>query len=181
MKTIDIYKRGAGSGWYQAIVDDEDFERASQYTWYARVRRGKLHNVYRIDKGPPCMRCISMHHEITRVPSSQHMDHKNRNAGDNRKCNLRVCSPAENQCNHGPRADGCVKYKGVSYRKHARKYSARIKLEGEELWLGYHDTAELAAIAYDEEAIKVHGDYAWLNRDHFPGLSDGGRGRDRYG
>jgi len=171
-----IQKKRRDSGWYRVCCDDEDYERLSQFKWYVSVKNGRLKAIYRIDKSGPIMTNITMQHEVLGLPSHQIIDHKDVDPGNNCKDNLRPCSAGENRCNQRPRIDGGVKYKGVSYRRHAKKYAARVRLDGQETWLGYHNTAISAAVAYDEGAEKIHGEFAWLNRDHFPEVRMGGKG-----
>lgn len=63
-------------------------------------------------------------------------------------------------------------YKGVEYRAKKGKYTARIQDNPQGgkrgKFLGWHSTAEAAALAYDAAAIEVWGENAYLN---FP--SDG--------
>ena len=43
------------------------------------------------------------------------------------------------------------------------KWNARIGIDKKKISLGYFDTPEQAALAYNEAAQKYHGDYAKLN------------------
>lgn len=90
----------------------------------------------------------------------QHVDHINRNRQDNRIANLRLATDYLNQANSGPRKG---KYKGVRERKYGR-WCAAIRDHGKAVHLGYFDTAEQAALAYNEAAIRCHGEFAVLNK-----------------
>lgn len=97
-----------------------------------------------------------------------HVDHKNRNPLDNRRENLRESNANQNNCNKGKikMINGkktSSNYIGVTYDKKAGKWRSRLKHEGIEENLGYHDTEKDAAMAYDNAAKKYHGEFASLN------------------
>ncbi len=62
-------------------------------------------------------------------------------------------------------------YRGVEWAQSRAKFRARIQPASGERgrWLGYFDTAEDAARAYDEAARIVYGENAYLN---FPGAGE---------
>lgn len=67
------------------------------------------------------------------------LDHIDRDKLNNRIENLREASPSCNQRNTETRANNTSGVKGVSWCKRARKWRARIKINGEDIHLGYHD------------------------------------------
>jgi HNH endonuclease/AP2 domain len=78
-------------------------------------------------------------------PGDPEVDHINGNRLDNRRSNLRVASHSENEQNrHGLSANNTSGYRGVTWNKRARKWSARAKLNGHSHFLGYFDTPEEA-------------------------------------
>lgn len=89
------------------------------------------------------------------------VDHVNGDGLDNRRSNLRPATRAQNARNGRSRRDG---YRGV-YRV-GERWKAQISR-----CLGYFDTPEEAALAYDAAARKFHREFAHLN---FPekGVSD---------
>ena len=82
------------------------------------------------------------------------LDHINGDRSDNRLCNLREATSAENKQNIKARADNKVGYLGVSpYRS---KYQARIRVDGTQIYLGNFDTPEQAHQAYLAAKAKLH-------------------------
>ena len=88
------------------------------------------------------------------------VDHINGNKTDNRLCNLRECTHKENLRNRG-RNTGRNLPKGVY--KHGKKYLSKIRADGVEHYLGLFPNIKSASDAYDEAAVRLHGDYAKLN------------------
>ena len=89
-----------------AIVDADDYERLTAHKWNAGANKGRYY-AQRKSNG----KTIKMHHEIIDVPPSFLCDHINHNTLDNRKCNLRVCTSAQNARNRLPRQDCKSSYK----------------------------------------------------------------------
>jgi hypothetical protein len=84
------------------------------------------------------------------------LDHRNGCRYDNRIENLRLCDDASNQWNSKPR--GGRKFKGVTMLRNG-KYQAVCGKS----YLGLFESAEAAALAYDEVAAKRYGEFARLN------------------
>lgn len=57
------------------------------------------------------------------------------------------------------------RYKGVGYHVKYHRWQAVIRVDGKLTWLGYFDTEQEAADAYDEAAEEAYGNEAILNRD----------------
>lgn len=144
-----------------AVIDTEDAERIIEMgmwcavrdsgdRWYAICpikRNGSWHNVY-------------LHRAVMNVDDPNVIvDHINGDGLDCRKANLRLATPTQNARNVRVRG----RYRGVSWDKCRGKWRARIQVDGKTLFLGYFDTAEEAAKAYDEAALKHHGEFASLN------------------
>jgi hypothetical protein len=102
------------------------------------------------------------------VDSQSQGDHVNRNRLDNRRCNLRACTPAENGRNK--KARGGSQYHGVAFlycTKGGKRYgpyiTAGIFINGKRMYLGMFKTETEAALAYDAMARKYFGEFANLN------------------
>lgn len=88
-----------------------------------------------------------------------HIDHINGIRTDNRICNLRSVTNAENRRNQKRRTDNTSGVAGVRWHKQAGKWNARIRLNGKEKSLGVFVDKQ-AAIAARKKAEKEHGFHA---------------------
>ncbi len=145
-----------------ALVDDEDFEELSRYKWAANNTDGSRYYAIRSSsiKSPGGKHKISMHRFLVDAPSGMCVDHVDGDGLNNQRANLRVCSQAENTRNQGKRRDNTSGFKGVYFHKRDLKWHARIKTNGTQISLGYHNTPGEAYRAYCEAAKKYHGDFA---------------------
>ncbi len=148
-----------------AWVDDEDYERLVQWKWHCL----KIGYAARTKKEAPNRYMIYMHRLILNAPSNLQVDHINHNTLDNRRCNLRLCTKAEQQYNiqtQRTRKDGKRSsiYKGVSHRFDTRKWVAILYHNGHKVFRHEYLTEIEAAIAYNEQAKKYFGKFACLNQ-----------------
>jgi hypothetical protein len=115
-----------------AIVDDEDFEYLNQYKWYCSFYGYAV----RDEGGRKNKKAIPMHRFLNGTPSGLVTDHINRNKLDNRKVNLRSVTGSQNCTNRGLNKNNVSGHKGVIWRKDIRRWSARIKTNYKEIYLG---------------------------------------------
>lgn len=86
-----------------------------------------------------------------------HIDHINGNRGDNRFCNLREATQAENNQNHhGQRSNNTSGVKGVVFDKRRQKWLAQISANRKHYHLGRFDTIEQATEAIRAGRAKYH-------------------------
>jgi len=143
-----------------AIVDANDFIRVSQYSWYLHkggyaARKLKLNKV---------SKTIFLHHFVTETDYKYIVDHINGNRLDNRKQNLRIVTAQQNAFNRSVnRYKNSSQYKGVFWSKEKKLWLSLIKIKGKSNHLGYFNTEIDAAIAYNENAKTLFGEYARLN------------------
>lgn len=142
-----------------ALVDDEDYEALSAHKWFARRTIYGVDQIYAYrDRGR-----ILMHREITQAIDGVFVDHQNHNTLDNRRCNLRLCTPSQNQANRRKMAGTSSVYKGVYWHKGKARWQAAIKVNGRHISIGRFKTAEAAALAYNAKASLYFGEFAFLN------------------
>ena len=122
-----------------ALVDAADFEWLNQWRWclsmgYAVRTQGR--------------RTVLMHRLILDLDfgDPRQGEHINRNRLDYRQSNLRIAErgDADNQQNHGLRADNSSGYRGVSLYGRTQRWQAQASLSGKMHHLGYFDTPEQA-------------------------------------
>jgi len=143
-----------------ALIDDEDYDLISQYKWHVIEKHGYYANTKVKISGK--QKNLSMHRLIMNAQPGQYVDHINHNTLDNRKSNLRICTAQQNQMNK-KKKPGLSMYKGVAWDKICEKWSARIKFNGKNLYLGRFDEEIEAAKAYNEAASKYFGEFAHFN------------------
>jgi hypothetical protein len=157
-----------------AVVDDEDFEWLGRHKWhrakkwkgdyYARTSMyaGKLNGQHQTD-------FRYMHRMILGAKKGQLTDHKDGNGLNNRRKNIRLCTPSQNSRNSKPHSDAKTThgFKGIYLSKKFKppRYVAQIKVKRgstKKRSRGFH-TPEEAARAYDTLARQHFGEFAWLN------------------
>jgi hypothetical protein len=138
-----------------AIVDAADYERLNRYRWNAFESGGKIYARRSVPGGT-----VLMHREIMNAPPGMVVDHIDGNGLNNRRNNLRLCTPQQNEHNKPPRG-GRSRYKGVY--PHGDKWEARIKHNGRTHHLGLFDDETEAARARDRKARELQGPFAYLN------------------
>lgn len=89
------------------------------------------------------------------------IDHIDRDKLNNSWGNLRQVTQAENQMNKSPRKNGLSRYVGVTFCNRRRKWKAQIGLDRKTYNLGYFETEEAAAMAYQAAKPKMHRIGAW--------------------
>jgi hypothetical protein len=91
------------------------------------------------------------------------IDHINGKRDDNRIVNLRLATPSENLRNRKKPCNNTSGHKGVSWIKRYGHWQATIKFDGKNKNLGNFATREAAAEAYNQAALKYHGEFANLD------------------
>jgi hypothetical protein len=154
-----------------AIVDKEDYKWLMEWKWHA-IHRITVRKVV----GPTEVwyagrTGMLMHRQILGLRNGDGIltDHVNHDGLDNRRKNLRKATAIQNAHNRNISEYNRTGYKGV-YRAEVYgprninpRWGARISVNGKLFYSKYFDTKEEAALAYNELAIKYHGEFARLN------------------
>ncbi len=148
------------------MVDAEDYDRLARYKWYCIGSGGYLYA-----KRSEGRRMIKMHRDIVQPPAGFYVDHKNHNTLDNRKSNLRICTPAQNSFNRIPSEKGTSRYKGVYWSSDRKRWIAVIGFRNRLIHIGCFDYELDAAVAYDDKAAELFGEFAALNCQYRPELA----------
>lgn len=151
------------------IVDEDRYNELKMFRWkpgkdgYAQAKSKRV--------------WIKMHRIVIGAKEGEIVDHINGNVKDNRYENLRIVDHYQNSANRRRVEGGTSQYKGVyRYTQKVKKENmiyeytywwAKLKKEGKVVYRQRFNTEFEAAKAYDEQAIKWHGEYARLN---FPQL-----------
>ncbi len=93
-------------------------------------------------------------------PEGYEVDHINHDGLDNRRCNLRLATRANN-CHNQRSFKGSSKYKGVW--RVGEKWAACIRVDGRSKRLGTFVSEKEAALAYNQAAREHYGEFAKLN------------------
>ena len=149
---------------FVTIVDEDDYDWLNQWKWFCSPQGYAIRNdVSFRTNGYRNRKTIRIHRLIINPQKWQHVDHINGDRLDNRRVNLRVCTDAQNQYNQKPIRGGTSKYKGVCWDKKTKKWLASISIYRKKIRLGRYILEEDAALAYNNAAEKLYGNFARLN------------------
>lgn len=150
-----------------ALVDDEDFEWLNQWKWKAHKKHYATYAYRHMLNGSGKLISVFMHRQIMDTTDPKiFVDHKDHNGLNNQKYNLRLATPSQNSSNRRPIKNSSSKYLGVQWFKPTMVWAARIKKYGVVKTIGYFKYEANAALAYNEAAKILHGEFANLNVVH---------------
>lgn len=147
-----------------ALVDDEDYDMLIKFNWHAQKCRDAFYAERKEwDASKKKMVRVAMHRLILGLTDKNiEGDHIDRNGLNNQKNNLRAVTGHQNSFNKGAHKNSSSKYKGVTCVGNG-KWTARIMVNKVQYYLGRFIDEIEAAKRYDAEAVKVHGEFAYLN------------------
>lgn len=145
-----------------ALVDAVDYDWLMQWKWCVQ-RQGKRWYAVTSIGGRNHRQRIQMHRLVMDAPDGLDVDHIDNNGLNNTRANLRLATRQQNMFNKPLTEANNSGYKGVYWHKHKMAWGASIQRDGKQISLGYFDSPEDAALAYDRAAIELFGEYAYLN------------------
>lgn len=147
-----------------AAVSDCDFKKVKNRKWHAvKTKEGKWYAGSNSGRGG-ASKFVAMHRVLAGAKKGQTVDHKDGNGLNNRRSNLRICTRSQNCANAIIPKHNKSGFKGVSFHKQAGKWRASIKIKGKKIALGLFDSKLSAAVAYDQAAIEIFGEFSKTNR-----------------
>jgi hypothetical protein len=140
-------------------VDADDFERVNKFKWSA-VWNPNTKSYYAVrGEGPrKDFRLIRMHRFIANTPENMICDHINHNTLDNRKHNLRNCTPSQSMMNRRLQSNNRTGYTGVF--RYSTSFQARVRVGGKVIFQKNFRTLDEAVKAREEAVKKYHGEFA---------------------
>jgi hypothetical protein len=148
-----------------ALVDDEDYEYLNQFNWYAKKDRHTYYAARQIKTSVGKQNMLFMHRVLLGLTDikieGEHIDHDGLN---NQKYNLRKATRSQNNANKSSSKNSTSKYLGVCWAKSNKKWCAKIRKDKVVTHLGFFINEVDAALAYNNAARKLHGDFANINQ-----------------
>jgi len=146
------------------VIDDCDYDIIKNYHWHLAYGYGKLSFYAQTHlKINSKWTTIKMHQLIMGSPVGK-IDHINHNGLDNRRCNLRICTSQQNSMNARKTTNlRSSIYKGVCWVARRGTWNASIRKNRTLIFIGRFVTEIEAAIAYDNKAVELFGEFACLN------------------
>jgi hypothetical protein len=145
------------------LLDDEDFERLSQYHWcYRGERNGAQGYAIRHAREDGKTRTVYMHREIMApVPPGHEVIFRNYDRLDCRRENLLIVNKEGARQHHRVRSDSQSGAKGVRFNPEGETYSAYIYRKGHAYCVGTFYSQEAASEAY-RRALRGENPYLHL-------------------
>src|SRR3989442_13096047 len=140
-----------------SLVDADKFLELNQWQWHLFGRYAGR----KVRHGPGLRQTIYLQNAIRNATSGCTNDHINGYPLDNRLCNLRDATASQqawNSAKTGSKTSS--RYKGVSWNRKMKKWQASICREYKLITLGFFETEELAATAYNQAAKELFGEYS---------------------
>lgn len=143
------YCSNTGSPFY---FDMRDFEAIRWLTWFEHVDQTGYHTLI--------ARQNDSHVKMSHLLGYKHYDHIDRNPLNNRRCNFREATYADNARNRTIQKNNTSKVTGVSLNKKDGLWIARIQVDDNRKYLGYFYNKDDAIKARLNAEAKYYGEFA---------------------
>jgi hypothetical protein len=150
----------------EVIIDTEDYDKIKNYCWCVAYDKN-LNDFYVVSAIYKNKKRINLkiYRLILNINNTQiQVDHKYHNTLDNRKQNLRICTGAQNSMNRKISKNNTLGYIGIKQRKDCNRWESNISINNKKLYLGLFKNKLCAVCAYNNAALKYHGEFAYLNK-----------------
>ena len=141
----------------QFMFDKEDYDLIKKFCWRENISNGYIVTSYNNKT------CCGMHRMIMGVKDNEYIDHINRNKTDNRKCNLRISTIQQNNCNKDHNNKYSSGHKGISWNKSMNKWETYIDKNYQRIRLGYFNNLDEAIRVREEAEDKYFEEYSYNN------------------
>lgn len=137
-------------------LDDKDFTLVKDYKWY-KSANGYAVSRFRV-KGTGKHAIVRMHRLIANTPNHMLTDHINGDKLDNRRENLRWCTPAQNMYNRKVNKNNPLMIKGV--HKAGTGYRVRIQKDRFKFDYGTYKSLDEARLVADKAYKQLFKEFA---------------------
>ena len=161
MKFIEIHNKKHEIVGY-AKVSDCDYEEVSKHNW---TWHNNGYVCAKIDKKMTLLHRFVMEMKYGHANFSM-VDHVNHHKEDNTRENLRLVNAKDNARNRKKSKGKNCRFKGVvrrALKSGEYRYIARVFDAGHPYYCGSFKTEAEAAMAYNQKALELFGEYACLN------------------
>lgn len=157
---------------FVTVVDDEDFEWASRFSWSAVRGRNNCFYANRHAKvlrpdGSLGKTSRQMQRDLLdpemKLPRSTLVDHRDKDTLNNQRYNLRLVDFSTSNRNRAHFRNNTTGYRWVFFDRGLGRFYVQVKVRGRVHLGGRFDDRHLAAQAANELAIKLVGSDAVLN------------------
>jgi hypothetical protein len=145
------------------FVDDDDYEKVKSFKWHL-TENGRVRYARRQWRENGVCFKIYLHRLLLDAPKGMEVDHIDGDGLNNRRCNLRLCTHAQQaQAFQGKRLEKTSKYRGVSWVTRDKRWTVHLQHNQQQIYLGYFTNEVLAAHVHDVAAVELFGEFAQLN------------------
>ncbi len=142
------------------MVDDEDYEELKKFNWYDSHGYATCN----IKQENGSYKHFRMSRMLMKAKVDDLIDHIDRNKLNNQKSNLRFANKSINSINRNLQKSNKSGFRGVHFDSHSKKWRAEIHHYDKHIRLGRFSDIKDAAIAYNDKAKELFGEFAYLNK-----------------